>query len=377
MANRSPSDDVALPVRVVRIYGTNDQFGEDPRTNPLEKPISLADYPQEGDRALVWLGEVPPEIARVERRRAAIGAAQLRQWAVSGARDRPLSDLVHEIEDEQPAVQPTLQFDQYSWYLTLAVDSRTSLPREALRNTEPFWLDQGLGVDAAIKLVRQLDDVFEVMASTIALRIGGAILEQRVIDDHVHFFRGDGSALSLPEFSGSASASIGRSIESLQLDNLVTDLRGIESLRLSGLKWFARAAHWHVAAQESRDTWREFEFAVFALEVLTNKLEPRLREEVRSALAFQSESESAEIKGPAVVSLLWSPERQPLLAKFATVALCLSPDSAEEDITRFAEIVKRRGELAHGQIKDAGELPSSGAKGLSAKYLRLGLHHFL
>jgi hypothetical protein len=334
------------------------------------------DFPRKGDRALVWLGEVPLEIALVERKRAAIGVALMRQL-ISVARDRPLSDLVREAEDEQHDIRPALHFTQYDWYLTLAIDCRTSLRREALKDSETFWLDHGLGVDAAIELVSQLDDVFEVIASTIALRIGGAVLEQRVVDDHVHFLRDDGSALSLPEFSGSASASVGRPIESLQLDELATDLRGIGSLGLSGLKWFARAAHWHAAAQETRDTWREFEFAVFALEVLTNKLEPRLRQEARDALAFRSAPESAEITGTAVASLLWSPERQPLLAKFATVALCLSPDSAEEDIARFAEIVKRRGELAHGQIKNAGELPSSEAKDLSAKYLRLGLHRFL
>jgi hypothetical protein len=376
MADRSPSHDVALPARVVRIYGTNDQFGENPRTNPLGEPISIADFPREEDRALVWLGEVPPEIARVEKKRAAIGIALL-QHLVSDERDRPLSDLVREVEAEQHDIRPELQFTQCSWYLTLAIDRRTSLRREALTDSEPFWLDHGLGVDAAIELVRQLDDVFEVMASTIALRIGGAVLEQRVVGDHVHFFRDDGSALSLPEFSGTASSSVGRPIESLQLDNLAADLQGVGALGLSGLKWFARAAHWHAAAQETRDTWREFEFAVFALEVLTNKIEPRLRKEARRALAFQSEPGSAEIKGTAVASLLWTPERQPLLAKFATVALCLSPDSAEEDIKRFAEIVKRRGELAHGQIKNAGELPSSAATGLSAKYLALGLHRFL
>jgi hypothetical protein len=64
-------------------------------------------------------------------------------------------------------------------------------------------------------------------------------------------------------------------------------------------------------------------------------------------------------------------------ARFATVALCLSPNSASEDSARFAEIVKRSGELAHGQIKDAGELPSSEAKSLAAKYLSLGLRRFL
>lgn len=376
MGNQSPSDHVTVPARVVRIYGTDDQFGEEPRTAPQEKPISLADFPQKGDQASVWLGEVPPEVASVERRRAAIGAAQLRQLGVSGLRDRPLSDLVEEIEDERPAVRPALQFDQYSWYLTLAVDTHTSLPPDGLRDAEPLWLDQGLGVDAAIKLVRRLDDVFEAMASTIALRIGGAVLEKRVIDDHVHFLRDEGSALSLPEFSGGGKLSIRRPIESLQLDELANDLRRIASSGIRGLQWFTRAAHWHATAQETRDTWQKFEFAVFTLEVLVNKLEPLLREEVRSSLAFQQESESAETKGAAVMNLLWSPERQPLLAKFAAVALCLAPDTSEEDVARFAEIVKRRGELAHGQIKNAGELPSSGATNLATKYLRLGLRRF-
>lgn len=366
--------DVQIPLtgRVVRVYGTDDQFGKEPRTNPLRKPITLRDFPQRGDRALVWLGEVPSEVITVEEARAAIGAAQM-QWAFGGKENRPLSELV---EEEKERSEP--KFEQYSWYVTLAVERATSLPASAFNDQAPLWLDQGRGVDAAVKFVRQFEDVFEVITSVIVLRLGGTSLEHRVVDDHVHFLRNDGSALSLPEASFSGSLSVGRDIASLRLDDMAADLEGIASSGLPGLSWFSRAAHWHTVAQETRDTWQGFEFAFFTLEILVHKLEPRLRKEVGDSVVFQAKAGAEEVRGAAVRSLLWDPEqKQPLLAKFATVALCLAPESAEEDLDLFADLNKRRGQLAHGQIKNADELPASAAKGLATKYLQLALCRFL
>jgi hypothetical protein len=378
MAN-SEDDHVALKVRVVRIYGTDDQFGDDPRTNPLGEPVALPNFPRTGDRGLVWLGEVPPEVASAEQRRAAIGTALMRRIAKKSDRERPFGDLVQEAEDEQHDVRLPLHFTLYDWYLTLAVERSISLPQNIVSQDKgnPLWIDPFLGVDAAIQLVSQLDDVFEIMASAIALRIGGSVLKNRAVDDHVHFLRDDDTALSLPELSAGGTVAMSRPIESLHLDDLMADLRGIASIGVNGLQWFTRAAHWYAAAEETSDAWREFEFAFFSLEILANKLEPRLRNEARTALAFQPGTDSPGIKGAAVASLLWSPERQPLVARFATVALCLAPNAAAEDIADFADIKKRRGELAHGQIKDAGELPSGQAKSLAEKYLRLGLQRFL
>jgi len=366
-------DQIPLTARVVRVYGTDDQFGKDPRTNPLEEPITLRDFPQRGDRAHAWLGAVPSEVADVEEERAAIGSAYMRQ-VFGGEENRPIGELVEEARERS---EP--KFKQYSWYVTLSVERATSLPSSAFNDqSSPLWLDHGRGVDAAIKFARQFEDVFEVITSVIVLRLGGTSLEHRVVDDHVHFFRGDGSALSLPEASLSGSLSVGRDIASLHLDDLATDLEGIASSGLPGLSWFSRAAHWHTAAQETRDTWQGFEFAFFALEVLIHKIEPRLREEAGDSLVFQPGGEAEEVRGAAVRSLMWDPEhKQPLLAKFATVALCLTPESAEGDIALFADLNKRRGRLAHGQIKNADELPTSAAKGLTAKYLQLALRRFL
>lgn len=365
--------------RLVRVYGTEDRFGEEPRMDPIGGPIAVGDFPKAGDQSSVWLGAVPSQIAEVERMRVAIGTALLRRM-VNAGEGRPLTERsVDERMEDVLRHRPELAFEDHSWYLTLVVERGIDLPRGALREDEEImWLDHGLGVDVAGHMRRELGDAVEILAGVLAVRLGRGVLQDRIVDDHIHFAPvgdGPGSTLSLPEFSGTARVSVQKPVASLHVEDLRDQLVRLGSSRGSGLGWLRRAAFWYASSLETADPWQRFEWAFFSLEMLTNKLQPQLQKGVVESLVFRSVSQSAvEVAGEPIKRMLWDPDRSPpLVAKFTTVALALSPDTAEQDVGDFVVAAKSRGRLAHGQITDAAELPESQTFGLADRYLKLAL----
>jgi hypothetical protein len=59
----------------------------------------------------------------------------------------------------------------------------------------------------------------------------------------------------------------------------------------------------------------------------------------------------------ALSELVWVKERAPLAAKFAIVAIVLFPTTATDEVKAFRRLKRARDELAHGALREEGDLP--------------------
>src|SRR4051812_37761723 len=105
-----------ITVAVIRVFGCNDQYGDEPRMRPSGAPISFSGFPDASSSVRIDFGPVPADIAEAERNRRALGRAMLGGFftgedAALGADDK-LNAALEEMGDVP-------LFDEFAWYATL------------------------------------------------------------------------------------------------------------------------------------------------------------------------------------------------------------------------------------------------------------------
>jgi hypothetical protein len=233
-----------------------------------------------------------------------------------------------------------------------------------------FWIDPREAIKIEKNFPSYAFPYIDIISTYISTIIDPTFLRESVIDNHVFFSAVGRESFGIPLFSGSADVAVTKSIESLNLEKLQQLLQNIALLPLNQHQWLNTISHWRLAALKEKDQWKRFLWSFLTLEILTHKLSDLLYDEVISKLVLSgnscSEQETVHIP---ISELIWSKERLPLRAKFAIVALGLSPDSATADVENFINVKVARDKLSHGAIKDVTELPLSIVNSLLDKYL--------
>lgn len=353
-----------LSVVVARIYGTDDQYGAEPRMRPSGAPLVFDAIPDPASRAHIDFGPVPDEIAEAERGRRALGRVML-NGVFGGANADGTPDDRFEAALRELGGEPA--FTEFNWYATLTVTSEVEVSDDLIEPVGFVFPRNAFDLaDEAQASARDSLDALTAIASSVS---DPQVFSHLVLEDRVLLFAPGKRATGVPVLSGSAKGSVTRGAESLaKLERRLVLLQGIDARAATKEPWLARVAHWRAQVLVETDPWKRFMWSFLALEILTNKLFDQFESEVvtRLRLAGDRGVEKAELP---LSELVWPAERAPLIARFALVAVALFSETAVEDVANFRALKKARDRLSHGSLRDEGELPVSVALELLEKYL--------
>jgi hypothetical protein len=159
-----------------------------------------------------------------------------------------------------------------------------------------------------------------------------------------------------------------------RLTKRLSALASVDLRAASNEAWLTRVAHWRVQVLTETDAWKRFLWSAVGLEILTQKLYERFREDIVARLRLQGSEGTIRTPLP-LHELVWSDDRAPLVARFAWVAVTLFPTTAADDTARFRKVKEARDNLAHGSLREEEELPGSDVVDLFSKYLDGALKH--
>jgi len=86
-----------VSVSTIRVYGSQDQYGEQPRTGILDEPFVLADFPAPGHVIAVYLGEIPQWLVEAYRVRRAGGILALLKGFGGEHRDEKTDEVLQRL----------------------------------------------------------------------------------------------------------------------------------------------------------------------------------------------------------------------------------------------------------------------------------------
>lgn len=345
--------------RAIRIYSSDDSWGEGAQWSPPGNPFVAADFPDDGSRIEVSFGAVPDEVRdqldEVEVLRGAVMQKLFMKTAAS------IEDLMGKVTAKRPFEDP--------WHVTLTLDQPASIPESIASSSDRVWLDES--AEAARDHFRsEARQALDVVAAHVATIIGPGFLARRIDDKDVIVLLGPDMPLSIiPAFSGRASASVRKGAKGFPAVDLRKRLAALDRKAWNDHRWLQRSMQWFTTSLTTDDPWRRFQTTWLALEVLVHKAAQRYRQAVLERLATGS-SQSVD----ATTVIAGSNDRASLTARFAIVALELSPDTVDEDLPKFKRAKEARDGVSHGTIDDPDDLPNTDAQDLARRYIDLVLH---
>lgn len=358
MSKPSASPAPNATFRAIRIYSSDDSWGEGPQWSPPGNPFVATDFPSVGSRVEVSFGAVPDEARDQLDEVEALRAALMQKLFMKT--ETPLADLM--------AKATVRRSFEDAWYVTLTLDQPTSIPENIATSSDRVWLDEG--AEAARDQFRsEARQALDVVAAHVATIIGPGFLARRVDEKDVVVLLGPDMPLSIvPAFSGSASASVSKGAEGFPAADLRRRLAALDRKAWTDHRWLQRSMQWFTTSLSTDDPWRSFQTTWLALEVLVHKAGQRYREAVLERLATgssQSVDATTVIAGPN--------DRASLTARFAIVALELSPNTVDDDLPKFGRAKEARDRVSHGTIDDPDDLPTADVRDLTRRYINLVL----
>jgi hypothetical protein len=366
--HETPSPNVTL--RAVRIYGSDSWWGE-PRTSPTADPVEVHDVPTAGAVASIFFGKVPEQISEQIQARNALAEAILTR-IFGGTEFASVDDAVAaRLDSEDPPA-----YDENAWYLTLVFDRPAYIPEDPERQSTYVWWDVQAAEQIDRPFRKDASEVFDVLAAHTSLVLGADFFEHLVTEpDYSLVLRSERPVSFVPLLRGGVGKiSVGRGpAADFPAPELQTRIGSLTAQAWKEHTWLRRAVDWYVASLTTTDEWRRFQSLWFALELLTNKLAGRHRDDVLSRLRYAPDIDT----NAAVCELAWSENRAPLAAKFAVMALALAPETANRDLEAFKNIKEGRDAMSHGQLTDPAQLLTGQLVDLVRRYLDLGLRSLL
>jgi hypothetical protein len=332
----------------------------------------LQDFPAPGERASIYLGAPHEETLTGIRVRRAIGTLIL-SW---------LSGRVEEGTQSEPAIERALEQDKeapkpedFHWWVTVIIERDIQLPDATLNEHNRYvWVASREALSAAEEFGAYAAPYLDLLA-TYASTVVSPSLFERVVDEGVFFVAAGREPFGWPELTASGEGNVIRPLEALDLPRLERVLRAAAAALPAAHSWLRQIKTWRLAALKERDPWKKFQWTFLALEILANKLSDRFRKEVLDQLQLRGQGDASP--SPAMDALVWGKERMPLQAKFALVALALSPATAADDVVTFGRIKKARDDLSHGQVDDPEVFPQQEAASLLERYLAAAVDRLL
>lgn len=176
-------------LRFERVYGTNSQYGKNPRESPSGSPIVLDDYPLPGEQVTIYLGEPVEDLYRTYR------VAQAGGFTL--ARRNVLHEDITE-EDEAAALQQAqtepLRDDltQWNWYVTIVIERTIEVPDSQCTPTRWFSIDPVLAIRIEEEFLQYGSYQTDFLVDHLATHISSHFFSIRAVDDRVVFFAGEG-----------------------------------------------------------------------------------------------------------------------------------------------------------------------------------------
>ena len=352
------SNDPNANFRAIRIYCSDDGWGDEPQWSPLGEPFVATDFPRAGGRVEVAFGSVPEAVRKqLDEVEALRGALLQKLFTKAGS---SIEELISKATNRRT-------YDE-QWYVTLTLDQPTNIPEDPAAQSERLWWDDSAEA-ARDKFRSESRQALDVVAAHVATIVGPSFLAKRTDERDVILLLGVGKPLSIvPIFSGTASASVTRGAEGFPAADLRDRLQTLDETAWLGHRWLLRSMQWFATSLTTDDPWRGFQTTWLALEILVHKAAQKYRRQALERLATQASQSLA-----AVTAIAGSEERASLVERFAIVALELSPDTADEDLPKFKRAKESRDGVSHGRIDDPGALPIADARDLTRRYIDLAL----
>jgi len=362
-----------VTIQSVRIFGSKHQYGPNPRSNPIGKPLTIPEYPSRGCITKLILGEFPKSISEAYSVKQAIGMAVFEKVFVTPNNTKIDSDqLIRKIINKRDKQFPV---NNRNWYITVAIEKKVNIVKKFIADREYCWVDP--------KKMLELEDKFYEYTQTHLSRITSYVLNMvepkffsDVVLEGIFFYAPNRIPFGWPKFSGKAEISVVNPIDSLEINSLRTTLSLLRKVPESEHQSLDSARHWYLTAIKEKDEWKKFLWHFLTLEILTNKLSEKFYDSVLNMIELKREDKAKSLKS-FISELVPDKKRLNLTSKFIIMSLGLSQGTAKEDLKNFKKVKKARNDLAHGVLRNVNKLPISLVSKLTEKYFRAAIEHQL
>jgi len=352
-----------VTLQAVRVYGSSNYFGAEPRQAPDGNPLLFSDMPARGERTSISLGPAPNAILQANRLRRAVGVAMLS--ALVGGTNGLYGDAL--IEAKLAELGEDSLGRDFNWYVTLIIEREIEVDDSKRTQIRLIWLEHTIAVELKDSFLAYVQPHFDVLTTHLSASLGFSFFENLVMSDRVFFLSEGCPAFGFPESSTTMVLGVGQTAPP-DLTALKARLR--PALSLSTNSWLRTAQHWHLVALSEHDPIKAFLWSFLALEILTHKLRSRFYRRVVQNLRLQTNGGGDVLTvEEAIGEIVWRQDRLPLEAEFAIAAMALFPGDANADLAQFDVAKKARDNLAHGTATDLAALPLRSTRQLLEKYL--------
>lgn len=359
-----------VTISVCRMYGSKSHYGDTPLTSPLADPIVLDAFPQPECRAIVALGAPLDWVIQGLRIRRAIGIVALN--AYNGAATPDERDAVIDAQLAQEN-WGAISSEDFNWYITFVLQYTVSVSSDDIERRRHFWLKTTKSMELNQKYRTDASKYLNVLEAYGSTVIEPLFFANLVVRDVPLFTAPTREPFGVPEWTAHAP-SISRRGGPSNLDGVADRFTEMASVPFKRHDWLTSASYWYCMATTENDPWKKFLWSFLALEIIVNKLFPKLFEEVTRKLR----DTGIPFENTGFLSTLFRDRGSvPLETKFGLVALKLSPTTVDEDLSEFSRAKKARNGMAHGQLRNDDELPLNSIRQLLEKYLKLIADHEL
>lgn len=360
-------------LRATRVYRARDTYRQ---ANPLTLEKSLE---VDGWNARIIVGQVPAEIFRaIAISDAALNSLLDRSFIPQGA--EPLAARDAHISAQVDAYQPPPDWVATDGLYTSITISRTiDVKPDANRASSTyFWFDYDSAVHVAAKLEESRDLALEQLTGLLLQHLDASLFAQTLCQSRFFIETSGKPPCPIPRFSvGAITVSHGRDISTL--DNQLATLTAATKVPEKDRTEIIGISRFSMEQIGESDPFKRFMWCYAGLELAANTLYKILKPHLRSSLAVITEGRVTT--GAAVEELIWpvpdDPAREPwrsIKFKFTVMALMLSPDTADHDISIFHQINTYRNGI-HGHMELPPNPPTSQAVELFDRYYSLAVDY--
>lgn len=356
-----------IKLKSVRVYGSKEYYGSEPRTSARDEPIILSNYPKKEYRAKVWLGEIPKDVLAAYKVRQGIGKLIISRLA--GFKDKNQDDTHRVIEKFIRKKDSKFRVEKWNWFVSFIIEHVVDIKEKFISDNKYVWLEPKIISDYDRDFYKSTQLYLDRLV-TYALSFIEPTFFSEICLEGVFFETTGKISFSFPKFTTSADVTVSKTVESLRLSEFESGLRSFSKVPDGSHRLIDKARHWYLISLRESDQWKRFMFSFYALEILTHKVSSKYYNHVCHSLKLKRVNKSEEDKITKTISeLVPKKERLNLASKFIIMALKLSPYTASEDLRNFKAAKEARDKLSHGEIKNADELPVQLLFSLLKKYI--------
>lgn len=371
-----------IVLRAIRIYGSTSYYASPGPASDSTATLRFEKLKSMNARFVIHAGTVPDSALDAIRRRRAMSQVQIdliHSLLTGGTMER--NDYEARFREKLSSL-PAHTFDsRYEWFFTLVIDQDYDIDDSTVNPGAFLWVDPRSLDTVASGFRSQAVKNLNFLAVYAATEMDSIFLEEVLIEDQIFVLAQDRDALPWPFFTaggGTATASVGRA--ALDVNRLDVVLDAAASMSSQQHSWLEPISYWYLRALRERDPWKQFVWGFTTLEILCNKLWDTHYDNVLGNISFSAQgSATGASPGSAISKLVWpkDPGRVPLSAKFALLALALTPDTASADSDQFTAVKKVRDKITHGEIFPEDQLPRAQCRALLDRYIGLAAERSL